>query len=57
MHCHVPYACHTSKQAEAAWIGAIALERPTSVLIDAPNAAARRGDGGAGGGPMWNFRG
>ena len=45
---HFPlFATHTSDEtiaelrAEAEWIGAIALERPTSVLIDAPDAAAR----------------
>ncbi|MDU5017702.1 MAG: helicase-associated domain-containing protein, partial [Corynebacterium sp.] len=45
---HFPlFATHTSDEtiaelrAEAEWIGAIALERPTSVLIDGPDAAAR----------------
>lgn len=45
---HFPlFATHTSDEtiaelrAEAEWIGAIALEHPTSVLIDGPDAAAR----------------
>ena len=45
---HFPlFATHTSDEtiadlrAEAEWIGAIALERPTSVLIEGPEAAAR----------------
>ncbi|MDU7600603.1 MAG: hypothetical protein E7K46_10110, partial [Corynebacterium sp.] len=45
---HFPlFATHTSDEtiaelrAEAEWIGAIPLERPTSVLIDGPDTAAR----------------
>ena len=45
---HFPlFATHTSDEtladlrAEAEWIGAIALKRPTSVLIEGPEAAAR----------------
>ena len=45
---HFPlFATHTADEtiadlrAEAEWIGAIALERPTSVLIEGPEAAAR----------------